>query len=446
LGVRPVYYYEDDDWVLFSSTLAAMRMFPGLDLSISTRGVVEEAAVGSCLFADRTAYERIRCLPGGSIRTFSSVGGERRRYYEWPDIDREAESLEDTVKAVHKAFMDSVRIRLGTDTAVMAFLSGGLDSRCVVGALVASGVSVNTLNFAPAGSQDLVFGERVGQALGCNHLSLPSALAAVDGKISSVLPVWISWTQESGCSASHERLVWSGDGGSVGVGHVYITDEIVDEAGSGRWRTAIDKLVHSNGWDVPVGVLCKKFRESAGSYVSEGFLSGLDEVTSNDPGRSLHLLLMATDQRKHLHSHFEKIVDHGCELQLPFFDREFVHEVLRRPSGVFLRHKFYNSWLRSFPDPVHSIPWQAYPGHEPCNIRSDASLTYQWSSADNSRVLRELRTSRCRRAAVLLFSRSPAFDIVSRGRLLLALLATWSGFRDFGYALEFALRVDASTS
>ena len=37
-------------------------------------------------------------------------------------------------------------------------------------------------------------------------------------------------------------------------------------------------------------------------------------------------------------------------------------------------------WLQHFPEVTLSVPWQAYPGHEPCPLPVPSGVVYQWGN------------------------------------------------------------------
>jgi len=164
------------------------------------------------------------------------------------------------------------------------------------------------------------------------------------------------------------QLAWAGDGGSVGVGHVYITKEIVDLVRAGNPDAAVQIFLNRER----ANVLIRLFKSNlVGQLVSlpfEGVRQELQALHATDPGRNFYLFLMLNDQRRHLTEHFEDIDLHRLELQLPYFDSDFVELMVSSPIDLCLRHGFYNQWLQYMPPSMLRVPWQAYPDHEPCPV------------------------------------------------------------------------------
>ena len=446
LGVRPVYYMANGDRVVFSTVLRMLTALPGVDNTLDERGAIEEGALGFCL-GDRTRYAAIRCLLPGQVALFVDTDIEHRAYWEWGS-DRATSFDEDrALHAVYRSFQDAIKLRLANDQRSMAFLTGGLDSRCVVTAVRQQGAAPNTLNYAPAHSQDLVFGAQLAKALGTNHLEIPTPLASVNDRLASIMPRWIAYNQAQGLAADRPRIVWSGDGGSVGLGHVYLTDRMVELMEHGDITQALNLLLDDHGSRVTEGILPADRAKALARIPYQGLRDTLDTINGGSPGRRLHILLMVTDQRHHLHAHFERIFDHQCELHLPFFDRDFLQCILSYPVRPFIAHRFYNKWLNLFPEEARVVPWQAYPGHEPCPLPVPADLTYQW---DANKRPHAATVSARRDAAISTVTALCRGDydrrLVDTKKLALVSILTYLGVKDYRYALKFAKSLRKSST
>ncbi|MDT1822798.1 hypothetical protein FPK54_22920, partial [Acinetobacter baumannii] len=84
----------------------------------------------------------------------------------------EKPNYDEGVKQGYDAFMAAIARRQRRPGVAAAFLSGGLDSRVIVGGLAASGNQVHTVNYAPDGSQDQVFAQLVADQLGLRHTQI----------------------------------------------------------------------------------------------------------------------------------------------------------------------------------------------------------------------------------------------------------------------------------
>ena len=148
---------------------------------------------------------------------------------------------------------------------------------------------------------------------------------------------------------------------------------------------------------------------------------------------------MLNDQRRHLANFYENIDLDRVEFQLPFFDSEFLEQILRSPLEGFLRHEFYMRWLAHFPPVALSVPWQAYPGHVPCPLPVPDRLARQWDAEIfSTSYVEQAKRSLVRDIDKFLKSNNFPASIVSPSRLRLANWLTRLGIRNYDYVLKAA--------
>lgn len=440
LGVRPLYYADSGNVVVFSSTLAAIgALGDGITGPLDERGSVELGVFGYSL-GGRTNWSNVKCVEPGTAVLLGRDATRYVRYWSMSGVRpvgkiSEAESLSD----IFDRFGEAVSLRAGKSKEVIATLSGGLDSRVVVASLRSLGIHVKSVNFAPEGSQDLVYGREIAAALGCSHTEIPMSSGGVFDRTRAALRALQPRLEDPRGSSIEPNFIWSGDGGSVLLGHVYLTEEMIRAAEECKYEQAMDYLIEDQSWYVPRRVLRYAKANTVAQYPRAGLLESLSNQHNEDPGRRLHMMLMATDQRCHMHPHFERIYDHCCDMQLPFFDRRLVEGVIGRPVRPFLEHRFYNRWLALFSSAVTSVPWQAYPGHEACPVEESArALAYQWTAQSSKASRRKDRQKYLRSTWAALRAGRYSRTAISPVRLSVALLATALGVRDLTYALRFS--------
>jgi asparagine synthase (glutamine-hydrolysing) len=147
---------------------------------------------------------------------------------------------------------------------------------------------------------------------------------------------------------------------------------------------------------------------------------------------------MLNDQRRHLAEHFESIDLNRLEYHLPFFDSEFVASVLKVPVEMCLGHRLYMRWLRHFPEAVLSVPWQAYPGHEPCPLPIPRDLGYQWEEAEATKVRDAHRHDLLRQASLMLNASDFPDPLFRKHYLRLAAWVYRLRMRDVGHVIRAA--------
>jgi asparagine synthase (glutamine-hydrolysing) len=395
LGVRPIYWTSDGRTLVFAGALRLIENLPNLPLTVDLRGALEEACFGFPL-ADRTPYVQIRSLRGGGLLSCGSTGSGRARvdsYWRW---DRDACSVveQDIEPALHRlqeTFARAVQLRAGNRKAAFASLSGGLDSRCVVTQLRSEDIEVHSVNVSWPGSADQVLGALYARVIGSIH----HERALPEGETGRAVPA-LAWRtiadlgREMTDKGGIRRQLWGGDGGSVGVGHVYITAAAVRTMREDGPRAGARQFLEDNS----IAMTKRLFRAQYASFVRdlplESVTAELERLRCADSARALYVFLLENDQRRHLAAYFENLDRMPVEFIEPCYDAEVLSAICRLPLDFCLRHRMYNAWLRHFPPPIVQVPWQHYPGHEKCPLPLPAGTSTQWK-ADNRLLHRRQR-------------------------------------------------------
>jgi asparagine synthase (glutamine-hydrolysing) len=436
LGIRTLYFWMDDQQVVFATALRILEGLPFVPKKMDLRAVTEVVALGAPL-ADRTPYAGTSLLKSAEIVKITNKGISRTCYWRWDEIETSNDSEPDCLARVYDRFQAATKRRNRADLATAAYLSGGLDSRCVVAVLRDAGVHTRTVNFARPGTQDYFFGNDFAEKIGSVHQSIPKQRGDSVPDYSTMMAAALGRFQGQ-WPPERPRLVWSGEGGSVLLGHVHLNESIVELMRAGKIDRAIEAYVEREQIDVPIKLFRPQILECVRDVVVPGIRDELSEVNAEDVGRNFYLFLMRNDQRRKLTSHFENIDLHRLEFQLPFFDGGFLASVMATPLDWCLRHKFYLKWLSHFPLPVAAVPWQAYPGHEPCPLPIPTELAYQWDDSYQADEDSSQKQDVVGKAAELLRASDFPTQILNKSKLRLAAWIHSRGWRDYRYAIEAA--------
>ncbi len=143
-GIKPFYYYEDDDQLIFASEIQAILTALGRRLDADDGLILDYLAFNRTDHTERTFFRGVRKLQHGHHLAATRAGTTIKRWYDLAErIGDPFESAED----YREVFASSVRLRLRSDVPVGVCLSGGLDSSSVVSTVVALGrPDVNTFS------------------------------------------------------------------------------------------------------------------------------------------------------------------------------------------------------------------------------------------------------------------------------------------------------------
>ena len=133
MGVRPLFYYCDDEKVVFSSDIRGITSLESVDSSVNQDWFYRNISGYSELSATDTEYEYIKCVPFGGYASFKleedTIKKETGHYWIPGEKKVRLKSRSEYTKQLRSLVEDSVRIRaLATDHKLGGELSGGLDS------------------------------------------------------------------------------------------------------------------------------------------------------------------------------------------------------------------------------------------------------------------------------------------------------------------------------
>lgn len=437
LGIRPLYFWMDDNLVVFASALRILEDFRLVPKKMDLRAVTEVVALGAPLAA-RTPYAGISLLKPAEIVKVTNEGISQSCYWRWDEIRTKGDSEPVRLATVYERFHSAIVRRNRNDEATTAYLSGGLDSRCIVAALCHNGVRVRTVNFARPETQDYFFGNDFAEKIGSTHESIPKERGESIPDYSWLMAKALRGSNHGRWPAKRPQLVWSGEGGSVLVGQVHLGESIVALMRAGNIEGAIEEYLQREQVHIPPRLFRSTIFENLRDVIKQGIREELSELHAEDAGRNFALFLMHNDQRRKLSGHFEGIDLHRLEFQLPFFDGGFLASIMATPLDWCLKHRFYIKWLSLFPTAVATVPWQAYPGHEPCPLPIPMELAYQWDNFYREKEDAARDQKVIEQASQLLRSIDFPDQILSKWNLRLATWIHSTGWRDYRYAIEAA--------
>lgn len=438
LGLRPVYWWNGPGIIVFASALRILEALDFVPKVMDLRGATETIAFGFPL-GQRTQYRAIFCLDAGEILEVTKDGPRSETYWRWDHLDGQSLAPDVAARELHKKFGAAIARRLRPDeTSAICFLSGGLDSRCIATELVEQGKTVHSFNMSWPGTYDQVISTDYAERLGARHHQSHMKIAAFVHPVAYLGQAVAGVVSDPAFRPERPRLVFSGDGGSAGLGHTYMNREMVEDLRAGRLGHAVHRFTRYNKVGLPLRFMSARARRVFLQVVSDGISDELSRFECHDRGRNFHVFLLLNDQRRHLAAHFENIDTAKFEMHLPFFDSGVFETVYRTPLDELLRHRFYYRWLEEFPKVVTSVPWQSYPKHLPCPLPMPEGYQNQWEyDGADAGLARPLDYAKQVRAAM----REAAFpsQLWSRPRLWLALLTTALGARDYSYVLKGVL-------
>lgn len=130
LGVKPLFYKEENGRLLFGSELKAILAHPDVKAEVGLDGLSEIFGLGPSRTPGHGVFKGIEELRPAHALTFSKNGLKKWRYWN-VESKEHTDSLDVTTEKVRDLFTDAVTRQLVSDVPVCTFLSGGVDSSAI---------------------------------------------------------------------------------------------------------------------------------------------------------------------------------------------------------------------------------------------------------------------------------------------------------------------------
>lgn len=436
LGLRPIYYAILNDYTIFATSMRVLESNPLVPRHGDLQGLAETASFGYPL-GPRSVLDSVCALEAGQIVQVMPQASRSIEYWRWDEVPT-CDATEDQICAeIQQVFTSAVRLRLGSRQRAVSLLSAGLDSRCIAACLRSQGADVHTIGFGPEGSADQVIARQVSAALGTTHSDMPHGVADFWPRQASA---HASWMARSGRAwpDTIARALWTGEGGDRVLAPVNLNEDIIAAMRAGDPDGAIAAYMLAEHIGLPRRLFRRRVREAIRRLPPNGLRAELDRHRNQDAARRFHLYVLVNEARRNIKQHFEDLDLSRVELIMPFYDAELIRMVLHHPIDLFVRHRLYHRWLAYLPATLSAVPWQAYPGSEPCPLPLPPDVRTQWDGWYPDEQNREIWRAQLALADKIVRSTEFPHWLLRRSVLRVARHLLRLGFRSFGYLFEVA--------
>lgn len=309
-GFRHLYWTVHRGSLAWGSEFKAMMALPSFEPKIDQRALEDFFDLGY-LLEDRTWFECVELLPGGTVLTWDieEQSSRTQRYWCWDEIKPLAGRIDEAeiVEELGRLFINAVERRCHAGERIGLTLSGGLDSRAILASMPDLVEPIHAVTFGKAGCDDLRIADMAAQVKGAFHHTV---------EINSN-----NWLRP--------RLdaVWWTDG-QLDLKHMHGIEAI----------PIMRRLFDTN----LSGILARAVL--GGAYLGDPRFSETAKLENR--GRRFVVLGLKT-------------LGIFCESRLPFFDNELAVMALSIPESMRRNSHIYRKMLlREFPEYYGSIPWQ----------------------------------------------------------------------------------------
>jgi len=297
-----------------------------------------------------TLFRGVDCLPGGRELSVTAEGWQARERFKFASI---APALADTPEpALHRKtaelFRDAVA-RCASARQPVLPLSGGLDSRAILGALLERTEARNivTYTYGLPGTLDFEIGNRVARWAGTRHVRLDLSGFVIDeAKVRKVAVLSDSNTELMSPTVwpdvldrfGHDVVYWSGFTGDVLAGSHY-------QAEQGDTQAAVDAYLASDG--------------GAFRYFEPGeWRAEYDWAVARE---TKYDGLLSAREAIWFENHIERYTAHhifmsGVQYATPYMDDELTAHMLALPPRLRRGKAFFNRFVVQTYPQLFSLP------------------------------------------------------------------------------------------
>lgn len=147
LGIKPLFYYFDENFLLFSTNIHSIKAVKGANLALDELYIARELKNFSATFQD-TFFQYIKRLKPAHFIKFCPPKSNilEQRYWELSPVDISAFKTEEEIyEELRRLFTEAVVCRTRTTKNIGCQLSGGLDSSAIA-VLLARNIDKNRLH------------------------------------------------------------------------------------------------------------------------------------------------------------------------------------------------------------------------------------------------------------------------------------------------------------
>ncbi len=225
LGEKPLFFARLEGTFLFASELKSILAY-GFPREANLE-VLELYLTLGYIPAPFSFVNNIHKLLPGHFAVIKDRRISMHRYWDLPELDEQdmltdSEAVSDQFRSL---FYDSIRIRMRSDVSYGAFLSGGLDSACIVSAMSevsTQPVETFTIGFDEKGFDESILAREVASHFETNHHEMTVTQDSFNESLERILyhydePFGDSSAIPTGFvskyASEHVKMVLTGDGG-----------------------------------------------------------------------------------------------------------------------------------------------------------------------------------------------------------------------------------------
>ena len=374
-GLRPFYYTINNGKLLFASEIKAILQDETFKKELNDETIADFFAFGE-IFGNKTFFKGIEVMPPASIFTYDGKNISIEQYWDInyePDYNK---SEDEFVDELVKSFKKAVEIRMKDNLRYGVTLSGGLDSRVVLGAIDKERrKDIVTITFGTPGCDEANIAEVVSKVANTKHIFIP-----IDpDEVLTPYPEKVVYFTEGVFPIHISHQVYAAE-----KFRPYVDVLLIGLAGELLHGGYIKKQLFQVKNDAELLGILNRRRVFSDSIMSKLFTddyhdkikdmpfrsvkSSLNETAGN-PANKYDYFMLRNRQRRFLFCGGNAITRHTAAENIPpIYDNNFFDIILKIPPELRFQHRIYRKFLKKLAPELARIPYEA------TMVRADAPL------------------------------------------------------------------------
>lgn len=358
-GLYPHYYYCSNGRLVFAPEVKGVLSAPFVERKLDLTALAEYFRFQQ-LLGSKTFHQGISLFPYASVGQFDLKTGDwsLRRYWDWQMIAPDPNvSFQEAVIETGRRLRRAVERRTEDHLRPGVFLSGGLDSRTLLGLVPPRTPPPVSATFGMRGCQDVHYAERIARTLGSRHhwFDLPDGrwvLEHVNLHL-TLTEGFHSWIHAHGITMlprlrevmDYNLTGW--DGGTV-MGHPVmvqpaINDPVDDFALITRLYGFLTQLVTWPGMTEAEErmVYTPDYRKQLVGLAFESLMQEFAPYQQMNPTWRAEYFFMMNHDRRSTHN-MNTITRSHLEVRFPFWDYQLIDFMYSLKPDIRSRHALYH--------------------------------------------------------------------------------------------------------
>jgi asparagine synthase (glutamine-hydrolysing) len=221
IGIKPLYWAENDDGYVFGSEIKALKVFPKFNSTLCSNGL-QSYFQNKAVYGPHSIYEHCYKLLPGHILTLYEGGSKMEKCDPTVQNYSRLKTPQEADECFEVLLTESIKRHSRSDVPFSAFLSGGIDSSLIVSILAQNyPIKTYSIGYEEKGFDESKKAKKITDALGVEHNTLLLSPNNVFESLNKIPKIYDEPFADSSCLptyllsqevSKYTKVAFSGDG------------------------------------------------------------------------------------------------------------------------------------------------------------------------------------------------------------------------------------------